>query len=176
MAMLLRVARLGFCAFVLFAGCGPIGDDTPMPSDEQMLAVARAHRAALADLVHLLGEAPSVGSIDLLDQRFAVEGPHRRSSYWRPSTAMTPSRWRRFEADLRALGAWTLDRDDFGMTVPVWYGTGINAPRRGYVYTTKHPRPILASTTNEKDPLWYRYTYLYRRIGDGWYIWFDTSS
>jgi hypothetical protein len=25
-----------------------------MPSDEQMLAVARAHRAALADLVHLL--------------------------------------------------------------------------------------------------------------------------
>ncbi len=166
-------ALLGFGAVALLTGCFQIGTDTPMPSDEQMLTAA--HRATLTDLARLLREVPSVGAIELADRRFYVEGPHRRGGYWRPSTAMAPARWRRFEADLHALGAWALDRDDIGVTVIIWWGSGINAPRRGYVYTTKRPTPILASTTNDKDPLWYRYTYLYRTIGGGWYIWYDTS-
>lgn len=164
---------LAICLFVALLGFGlmalnsfTIGEDTPMPSDEALSSRPYVHRAALEDLVRLGREAP--GAVDLYTADLQ-DRSQRGIENARGAHAAIPERPAR-------TGSSVFTRSDANdLCVIVWYGTGINAPRRGYAYAKKRPIPFLASTTNERDPLWYRYTYLYREIGRGWYIWYDTS-
>lgn len=142
----------------------------PEPSDRQLIAVAKQHRAALDDLVRMRREH-RISSIDLQTSTYSpyCETDCPDSPSIRFDSTLEP--WKRYVRDLHDLHALSV-QSGYELMVIVWEGGGWrDLPEKGYSWTDRSKHECVVSDLSYGK--FQTCSVAYLPLGRSWYAFRD---